>query len=61
MPETREGQQKYEFLLELCHNGILIVQDGKIKESNHLMAEMCGYAVEELLDRNSQAFSIQMT
>jgi PAS domain S-box-containing protein len=51
-----ESQQKYEFLLELCHDGILIVQDGKIKESNHLMAKMCGYAAEEILDTEFASF-----
>ena len=55
-PETRESQQKYEFLLELCHDGILIVQDGKIRESNHLMAKMCGYAVDEVLDTEFASF-----
>ena len=56
IPDTRESQQKYEFLLELCHDGILIVQDGKIRESNHLMAKMCGYSVEEVLDTELASF-----
>ena len=55
-PETAESQQKYEFLLELSHDGILIVQDGKIRESNHLMAKMCGYTVEEVLDTELASF-----
>ncbi len=54
--ETDESQLKYEFLLELCHDGILIVQDGKIRESNHLMAKMCGYTVEEVLDTELASF-----
>jgi PAS domain S-box-containing protein len=52
----RESQLKYEFLLDLCHDGILIVQDGKIRESNLLMAKMCGYAVEEVLDTDFASF-----
>jgi PAS domain S-box-containing protein len=54
--ETLENQQKYESLLELCHDGVLIVQDGKIKESNHVMAKMCGYALEEVLDTEFASF-----
>ena len=54
--ETLENQQKYEFLLELCHDGVLIVQNGKIKESNHVMAKMCGYALEEVLDTEFASF-----
>ena len=54
--ETAESQQKYEFLLELCHDGILIIQDGKIRESNYLMAKMCGYAAEEVLDTELASF-----
>jgi PAS domain S-box-containing protein len=42
--------------LELCHDGVLIVQDGKIKESNHVMAKMCGYALEEVLDTEFASF-----
>ena len=54
--EGAESQQKFDFLLELCNDGILIVQDGKIKESNHLMAKMCGYAVDEVLDTEFASF-----
>jgi PAS domain S-box-containing protein len=54
--DSGESRQKYEFLLELCNDGILIVQDGKIKESNHLMAKMCGYLVEEVLDTEFVSF-----
>src|SRR5210317_1362906 len=56
MTASPESQQKYEFLLELCNDGILIVQDGKIRESNHLMAKLCGYAVEEVLDTEFASF-----
>lgn len=50
------SQEKYDLLLELCNDGILIVQDGKIRESNDLMAQMCGYAVEEILDTDFASF-----
>jgi PAS domain S-box-containing protein len=56
MTASPESQQKYEFLLELCNDGILIVQNGKIRESNHLMAKLCGYAVEEVLDTEFASF-----
>ena len=56
MTASPENQQKYEFLLELCNDGILIVQDGKIRESNHLMAKLCGYAFEEVLDTEFASF-----
>jgi PAS domain S-box-containing protein len=52
----KDSQEKYNLLLELSNDGILIVQDGKIRESNDLMAQMCGYAVEEILDTDFASF-----
>lgn len=50
------SQEKYDLLLELSNDGILIIQDGKIREINDLMAQMCGYSVEEVLDTDFASF-----
>jgi PAS domain S-box-containing protein len=50
------SQEKYNLLLELSNDGILIIQDGKIREINDLMAQMCGYSVEEVLDTDFASF-----
>ncbi|UCG06562.1 MAG: PAS domain S-box protein, partial [Desulfobacterales bacterium] len=52
----KDGQEKYDLLLELSNDAILIVQDGKIRESNDLLAQMCGYAIEEVLDTDFASF-----
>ena len=50
------NQEKHDLLLELSNDGILIVQNGKIREINDLMAQMCGYSVEEVLDTDFASF-----
>jgi PAS domain S-box-containing protein len=51
-----DSRKKYDLLLELSNDGILIVQDGKISECNDLMAQMCGFTVEEILDTDVASF-----
>jgi PAS domain S-box-containing protein len=53
---AQQNRQKDEFTKALCDEDVLIVQDGKIRESNQLLAELCGYAVEEVLDTEFASF-----
>ena len=43
-----EGADKYQLLMELSTDGIIIVQNGIIKESNSQMEKMCGHSIEKL-------------
>jgi PAS domain S-box-containing protein len=52
----REGADKYNLLMELSEDGIIIVHNGIIKESNSKMAHMCGYSNENLLDNSLVEF-----
>ena len=45
-----ESDQKYHLLMELSDDGIAIVQNGMIKESNYCLAKICGYSLEEVVD-----------
>jgi len=45
-----EVNERYLLLMKLVGDGIIIVQDGRIKESNPCMAKLCGYSLEEILD-----------
>jgi PAS domain S-box-containing protein len=51
-----ESEEKFRLLMELATDGVLIVQDGKIKEVNYYLAKMCGYAIDELLDTDLGSF-----
>jgi len=46
----REGNERYHLLMELVADGIIIVQDGIIKEINPSMAKLSGYGPEAMLD-----------
>ena len=46
----REGNERYHLLMELVADGIIIVQDGVIKEINHSMAKLSGYGPEPIMD-----------
>ncbi len=48
----KENQAKYSTLVEKARDGIIIVQDYAYKFVNNAMAEITGYAREELLGRN---------
>jgi len=45
-----ESKEKFELLMELSNDGIVIIQDGHIKECNHYMVKLCNYSVEEVID-----------
>ncbi|MGD8471396.1 MAG: ATP-binding protein [Desulfobacteraceae bacterium] len=51
-----ESEEKFRLLMELTTDGVLVVQDGKIKEVNYYLAKMCGYTIDELLDTDLASF-----
>ena len=48
----RESEERYKGLADTAFNGVVIHQDGIIKEVNWAYAEMYGYTPEELKGRN---------
>jgi len=44
-----ESEQRYRALVEQAQDGIVLLQDGKIRYANSYAAGLLGYAVEELL------------
>jgi PAS domain S-box-containing protein len=46
----RESEEKYRNVVERANDGIVIVQDGLLKYVNPQLAEIAGYAIEELTD-----------
>ena len=48
----RESEGKYRDLVERANDGIIVIQDEKIKFSNKKMAEMLGYSQKELNNMN---------
>lgn len=42
--------------MELATDGVLVVQNGKIKEVNYYLAKMCGYTIDEFLDTDLASF-----
>ena len=51
-----ENEEKFLLLTELATDGVLVVQDGKIKEVNYYLAKMCGYTIDEVLDTDLASF-----
>jgi PAS domain S-box-containing protein len=51
-----ESEEKFRLLMELATDGVLVVQDRKIKEVNYYLAKMCGYAIDEVLDTDLASF-----
>jgi len=51
-----ESEEKFRLLMELATDGVLVVQDGKIKEVNYYLAKMCGYTIDEMLDTDLASF-----
>lgn len=48
--ELWENAEKYRNLVEWANDGILIVQDGKIKYANKRLAERYGYTVKDIVN-----------
>ncbi len=54
--QVLESEEKFRLLMELATDGVLVVQDGKIKEVNYYLAKMCGYNIDEVLDTDLASF-----
>ena len=50
--DLNELKDRYRLLMDLSDAGLMIVQDGVIKECNHSMARLSGVAIDSLLDRS---------
>ena len=48
--KLQESEEKYRTLVEQAKDGIVILQDGKIKFVNPYLADLLGYTIEELMD-----------
>lgn len=46
-----ESEEKYRSLVERAHDGIAIIQDGRLKYVNPFLCAMVGYSVEELIGK----------
>ncbi len=46
----KEGNERYRLLIELIGDGIIIIQNSVVKESNPVMAKLCGCTPESMLD-----------
>jgi len=49
--ELRVSEEKYRLLVDTSKEGILVVQDGKLRFVNKIVSEVTGYEVEEILDK----------
>ena len=45
----RESEEKYRSVVERASDGICVIQEGRLKYVNRALAEMAGYAAEELV------------
>ncbi len=54
----RENEEKYRNLVERANDGIAIIQDSIIKYVNPRLAEMLGYSVGDLIDKEISKFVI---
>ncbi len=50
--KVRESEKKYRELVERANDGIVIIQDEKVKFLNRQAAEILGYTVEEVLNKS---------
>jgi PAS domain S-box-containing protein len=51
-----QSEEKFRLLMELATDGVLVVQDGKIKEVNYYLAKICGYTIDEVLDTDLASY-----
>ena len=51
-----ESEEKFRLLMELTTDGVIVVQDGKIKEVNYYLAKMCDFTIDEVLDTDLASF-----
>jgi PAS domain S-box-containing protein len=48
--KLRESEEKYRSVVERSNDGIVIIQDGKLKYVNPIVSKIVGYTVEEAID-----------
>jgi len=46
-----ESEAKYAALMERARDGVFIIQDGLCKFANQATADICGYSMEEMMDK----------
>ena len=46
----RESEEKYRNLVERANDGIVIIQDGKVRFANQRLAELWGSTVSEIMN-----------
>jgi PAS domain S-box-containing protein len=51
-----QSEEKFRLLMELATDGVLVVQNGKIKEVNYYLAKICGYTIDEVLDTDLASY-----
>ncbi len=54
--QLRESEERYRDLIERAADGIVVVQDFRVVYANPKIAEILGFAVEEVLDRSIEDF-----
>jgi two-component system, cell cycle sensor histidine kinase and response regulator CckA len=47
-----ESEEKYRLVVDNANDGIVVIQDGKIKFANPRVVEVCGYTMDELIGMN---------
>ncbi len=55
--ELRESQERYRHLSEATMEGVLLSQQSSILATNHVLADMVGYSVEDLKGKNLLKFA----
>ena len=55
--ELRISEAKYRLLIDTSNEGILVIQDGKLRFVNKKVLDVTGYSKEELLAKPFPAFS----
>ncbi len=52
----RESEEKYRNLIDNMQEGVFIIQDFKVRFANESFARLCGYSVEEVIDKDFRNF-----
>ncbi len=50
--KLQESEKKYRTLIENIHDGVFIIQDGRIQFGNDALAGMIGYTMEEVIGKD---------
>ncbi len=52
----RESEEKYRNLIDNMQEGVFIIQDFKLRFANESFARLCGFSVEEVIDKDFRNF-----